>query len=149
MACNRGDVVLVPFPFTDLKSAKARPTVVINDQSYEAVSGNLILIMITSQAKKFLTDHVLVDWTAAGLKKPSVVRKKIAPISTALVLLTVGQITPMDLTHLETQLRMVLNLYDLSFALLDGVSTRLAYATPAGGATRRFCLHRNLKLKKR
>jgi len=110
MAYSRGDVVLVPFPFTDLKSAKARPAVVMNDQSYEAASGNLILIMITSQAQKFVTDYALADWAAAGLKKPSVVRIKIATISTALVLLKVGQITQNDLPHVEAQIRRVLNL---------------------------------------
>jgi len=49
MAYNRGDVVLVPFPFADLKSTKARPALVVTDSSYETSTGNLIVIMITSQ----------------------------------------------------------------------------------------------------
>jgi mRNA interferase MazF len=110
MAYNRGEVVLVPFPFVDLKSTKARPAMVINDPAYEASSGNLILVMITSQAKKFVSDYALVDWAVAGLKKPSVVRIKIATISTTLVLLKVGQIAPNDLPHIEAQIRGVLNL---------------------------------------
>ncbi len=110
MAYSRGDVVLVPFPFVDLKSTKARPALVVNDPSYEISSGNLILVMITSQAKKFITDYTLADWAAAGLRKPSVVRIKIATISTALVLLKVGQITQNDLPQVEAQIRRVLNL---------------------------------------
>jgi len=110
MAYNRGEVVPVPFPFVDLQSTKARPAIVVNDPSYEASSGNLILVMITSQAKKFATDYTLVDWAAAGLKKPSVVRIKIATISTTLVLFKVGQISPNDLPHVEAKIRGVLNL---------------------------------------
>jgi len=110
MAYNRGDIVLVPFPFADLKSTKARPALVVTDQSYEATTGNLILIMITSQPRKFATDYALAEWTLAGLKKPSIVRIKIATISTALVLLKLGRITLNDLYHVETQMRQVLNL---------------------------------------
>lgn len=110
MAYNRGDVVLVPFPFADLKSTKARPALVVNDPSYETSSGNLILVMITSQAQKYATDYALANWALAGLKKPSVVRIKIATISTALVLLKVGGITQNDLSQVEVQIRRALKL---------------------------------------
>jgi len=110
MAYNRGDVVLIPFPFADLKSTKARPALVVTDPSYEASTGNLILVMITSQPRKISTDYPLADWTLAGLKKPSVVRIKIATISTTLVLLKLGQITQNDLYHVEARIRQVLNL---------------------------------------
>jgi mRNA interferase MazF len=41
-----GDVVVVPFPFTDLASAKVRPAVVLSSLT----RGDVILCQITSQA---------------------------------------------------------------------------------------------------
>lgn len=34
MAFQRGDVVLIPFPFTDLTATKTRPAVVVSSPAY-------------------------------------------------------------------------------------------------------------------
>ena len=43
-----GDVVLVPFPFTDQSSSKRRPAVVISSTAYQNNHINAILMAISS-----------------------------------------------------------------------------------------------------
>ena len=46
-----GDVVLVPFPFTDQTTTKKRPAVVVSSQAYHRTRADLILMAITSQLR--------------------------------------------------------------------------------------------------
>ena len=46
---KRGDVVLVPFPFTDLSSIKQRPALVVSPDTWNASQSNVLLVAITSQ----------------------------------------------------------------------------------------------------
>ena len=49
MAFQRGDVVLVPFPFSDLSTTKVRPAVVVSGSLYHTTEPDLILAAITSR----------------------------------------------------------------------------------------------------
>jgi mRNA interferase MazF len=46
---QRGDIVFVPFPFTDLASAKPRPALVVSIDKVNEETGDVILVMITSK----------------------------------------------------------------------------------------------------
>ena len=48
-SCRRGEVVLVPFPFTDLSSAKQRPALVVSADDWNAAQPDVVLVAITSQ----------------------------------------------------------------------------------------------------
>jgi mRNA interferase MazF len=68
----KGDVVVVPFPFSDLSRAKRRPALVLASTR----GGDLILCQITSRA---VTDGYAValdesDFRSGSLRKPSNVR---------------------------------------------------------------------------
>lgn len=45
---NPGDLVLVPFPFTDLSSRKARPALVLSRAEYNEASREVIVAGVTS-----------------------------------------------------------------------------------------------------
>ncbi len=68
----KGDVVVVPFPFSDLSKAKRRPALVLVDLKSE----DLILVQITSQ--HIFDDYALVldnsDFTEGSLNKKSNIR---------------------------------------------------------------------------
>lgn len=68
----KGDVVILPFPFSDLTGARRRPAVVVA----ELLGDDVILCQITSQAR---TDSYAIplargDFASGGLNQPSVVR---------------------------------------------------------------------------
>lgn len=76
IAFNFGDIVLVPFPFTDRSTIKKRPAVVISSKEYNQHRPDVILLAVTSQmgSADFYGDMVLRQWQKAGLLKPSVVK---------------------------------------------------------------------------
>src|SRR3989338_952000 len=75
MGLKRGDVILVPFPFTDLSSTKVRPAVIVSADPQE---DDVIIAFISSVLPKTisLSDLVLLtndpDFGQTGLKKDSV-----------------------------------------------------------------------------
>lgn len=68
----RGDVVVVPFPFSDLSAAKRRPALVLAELSGDDV----ILCQITSQVKAdgYSVPITSADFTSGKLNQDSNVR---------------------------------------------------------------------------
>jgi len=92
MAYSFGDVVLVPFPFTDQTSVKKRPAVIVSSNGYNANRRDLIIMAITGHVR---TPHafgeaLVADWQAAGLIKPSVLKPVFTTIEQGLILRTMG-----------------------------------------------------------
>src|SRR5690606_27693866 len=71
-----GDVVLVPFPFTEQSASKKRPAVVVSGRDCCAARAVAVLMAITSQLRPSTAfgDLWLRDWEPAGLLKPSAVK---------------------------------------------------------------------------
>jgi mRNA interferase MazF len=82
MTYNFGDILLVPFPFTNQSSIKKRPTVVISSNNYNSQKPDLIIMAITSQLNSSLNfgEMIISDFLSAGLLKPSVVKPVITTI---------------------------------------------------------------------
>jgi mRNA interferase MazF len=101
-----GDVVLVPFPFTDQTASKQRPAVVISTAAYNAARPDIILMAVTSQlrASAAFGEVWLGDWQAAGLLKPSAVKPVIATLEASLVIRQLGALVPDDANALRSAL---------------------------------------------
>lgn len=105
-----GEVVLVPFPFTDQSSAKKRPAVIISSSGYNAGRRDLIIMAITSQVRQPLGfgEALVADWQAAGLIKPSVLKPVLTTIEQGLVVRTMGALSANDLRTLREAISQVI-----------------------------------------
>lgn len=93
--CSLGDIVLVPFPFSDLSQRKLRPAVVISGDAYRASRGDVVLVALTTQPQQ---EHALAlaDWRGAGLPKPTWVKPLVMSLSARMLLKTLGALMPSD-----------------------------------------------------
>lgn len=80
---QKGDIVLIHFPFTDLTGSKKRPALILLSGSLDVT----VSFMSTQLHWQEPTDLLLQPNTTNGLKKTSLVRiGKIASIDRALVI---------------------------------------------------------------
>lgn len=79
---RQGDVVRVPFPYTDRSTRQHRPALVVSHGEVGDSGALLWVIMITSaENRRWAGDFEIKDLAAAGLPAPSVIRPcKIATI---------------------------------------------------------------------
>ncbi len=92
---KRGDVVLVPFPFTDLSAVKQRPAVVLSPDAFNANNSDAVLAAITSHVPAKLSEYELAiaanELAACGLPKPSVVKaSKLVTLHQAIIRRKIG-----------------------------------------------------------
>ncbi len=101
-----GDVIVVPFPFTDQTATKKRPAVVVSSSAYQNERPDVILMAITSQVRPAPTigEIGVAQWQVAGLLKPSVIKPVLATIEARLILRHLGHLATAD----EGALRQVL-----------------------------------------
>ncbi len=103
-----GDVLLVPFPFTDQSGVKRRPAVVVSSASYNQKRPDLVLIGVTSQVRKASRlDLVIAEWRKAGLVTPSAVKPVLATLEKRIVLKKLGRLEKPDRVALEALLRRI------------------------------------------
>jgi mRNA interferase MazF len=92
----KGDVVVVPFPFSDLSQAKRRPALVV-----AVLEGDdLVLCQITSQAvrDKYAIALVDKDFAVGGLRQKSNIRpNRLFTADQRIVLYKAGQLATVKL----------------------------------------------------
>lgn len=98
MAYQFGDVVLVPFPFTDQSTTKQRPGVIVSSAAYHRATRDLILMAVTSQLRgsSAFGETLVQDWQAAKLLKPSAIKPVLTTLEQALVIKTLGKLSQRD-----------------------------------------------------
>ncbi len=108
MLPDRGEVLLVPFPFSDLTGQKARPVVVLSCAAYQRRMGELVVGMLTSVSRSTAFDCEIKEWRRAGLLLPTWGRAKLATVTPRLVLKRLGRLTPADLARVDRIVRRAL-----------------------------------------
>lgn len=110
-ACDRGDVVLVGFVFSDESGRKLRPAVVISSAAYHRARQDVVVAAVTSNVKRRLPgDHQVSDWRGAGLLFPSVVTGVLRTIKRSMIDRRLGALVKADLEALDRELRRALGL---------------------------------------
>ena len=111
MTYDRWDIVLLPFPFTNLKTTKKRPALVISPKEYNS-GPDLLVMFVTSnlKAKSKMDDYIISEWEEAGLPKPSMTRMKFATIDKTFAIKKIAELTKADQTGLKKKLEIFLNL---------------------------------------
>ncbi len=109
---RRGDVVLVPFPFSDQSTTKKRPAVVISSTLYNETSQDIVILAVTSKVEKSvgIGECLVSDWKDAGLLKPSAVKPAISTIEQTLVLKKLGDLSPRDSSSMDKAIKGFLDL---------------------------------------
>ena len=109
---HKGDVILVPFPFSDQTTTKKRPAVIISSDTYNNISQDIFIMAITSQIRNpiGIGEFLIGDWQSAGLLKSSAVKSAISTIEQRLVMKILGRFSPKDLSPLEKALKELLDL---------------------------------------
>jgi mRNA interferase MazF len=65
-----GDLVLVPFPFTDQTGIKKRPAIVVSSDAYQRQRPDVVLMAVTSQLLRpagVVGEVLITEWQKAGL----------------------------------------------------------------------------------
>lgn len=109
MSLKKGDIILVPFPFTDLSTTKLRPAVVL----WVDLSGiDITVCFISSQninnlgVEEFLIETTHPDFSKTGLKMTSKVRvSRIVTIERNLITRKLGELNISLLQTLDDRLK--------------------------------------------
>ncbi|MCK9400492.1 MAG: type II toxin-antitoxin system PemK/MazF family toxin [Bacteroidales bacterium] len=104
---KKGEIILLPFPFTGLSGAKTRPALVLMETEFD-----VIVSFITTQTNlKEPSDIILPTGKLTGLKKESLLRlNKIATIDKDIVLGKLGEVDKKTLDNVNLNL---IRLFDL------------------------------------
>ncbi len=110
---KRGDIVLVPFPFTDLSGKKVRPAIVLS-----LAERDILLAFISSVVPSeslSCTDYLLSenypDFHTTGLKKTSIFKmNKLLTLDRSMILRRLGKISEQIQKELDERLKIAVGI---------------------------------------
>ncbi len=102
---KKWDIILVPFPFTNLKTVKKRPALIVSPDEYNEKS-DIVIAFITSKmdSEYRLGDYKIQNWQKSNLPKPSMIRMKFATIDKSIIIKKFGKLFSHDSTNFKKQL---------------------------------------------
>ena len=91
---------------------KRRPAVVLSSAAYHEARPDVIVGLVTSQTSKSSspTNHLILDWRAAGLRVPSAFRAFIVTLPRTAVVHTMGTLTAADRGEIVKRLTLAIDL---------------------------------------
>ena len=104
-----GDVVLVPFPFTNQAANKKRPAIVVSSNAYHRERPDLILMAATSRirAQPSFGEMAITQWKQAGLLKHSVIKPIFTTVEKGLTTITPAAVRQIEVCSYLFQFQFV------------------------------------------
>jgi len=103
---SRGDIILVPFPFTNLSSRKVRPALVLNTAEEDLLMAFISsVITVPAAATDFVLSSSHPDFPKTGLRVSSTFKLfKLLCIDSSLALRKLGSLSPAILREIDPRL---------------------------------------------
>jgi len=102
----KGNIVLIPFPFTDLTGNKLRPALILTETSLDVT-----VSFITTQLQWQELTILLQPKTNNGIKKTSLIRlSKLATVDRKLIIGIIGSLDKVELAELNIKLKVIFQL---------------------------------------
>ena len=96
---KRGEIVLIPVPFSDLSSSKKRPVLVLSNDGYNAESQDMVVVAVTSNLVQPGISITTAEMADGQLPKSSVIRPdKIYSLSQNIAVKSIGRVVDTVLT---------------------------------------------------
>jgi len=112
MTHERGDVVLLQFPFTTFVRGKQRPAVIVSTDIYNQAGDDVMAAAITGNLKAARRpgDYLLSSWRDAGLIKESLVKSVLFTVEKSLIIRKLGKMKETDMEGVSQGLKEALGL---------------------------------------
>ena len=107
MNLKQKEIVLLPFPFTDLEGSKVRPAIIVSNDYLNKRSDDCIMVPLTAVIKDAPYSTIInqEDMGSGKLVKPSMVRiDKIFTVEQKLAIMKIGSINNMIFTKIKNEL---------------------------------------------
>jgi len=108
---RQGDILLIPFPYTDLSTTKQRPVLVISNNYYNGSKQDIIVAAITSNMtdKEYSIRIAAIDLDEGQLKVDSIIRAdKIYTFSNRIVIRKFGHLKPEVFLTVKEQIEKII-----------------------------------------
>lgn len=118
MSLKRGDIVLLPVPFTSGSGGKVRPALVVQSDPNNNRLADTIIALITStthrvsrEPTQLLIDLGTAEGRQSGLLSTSAVKcEHLATLERSLILRVIGRLPPLLMAQVDTCLKAALGL---------------------------------------
>ena len=107
MKAMQKEIVLLPFPFSDLGGTKVRPAIVVSSNNFNKKSNDCIMVPLTTIIKDEPYSFIISqqDLNSGKLLKPSRVRAdKIFTIENDLIVMKIGTISDKTFERLKSKI---------------------------------------------
>ena len=109
MNCSKGDVVLFPYPFSDLTTKKVRPAVVVSAMGKQYL--DVFIVPLTSKTTNLEEGEFIISrWKKAGLNVKTAVKRGCYLADTDIIRKKVGSFELCDIKRIESALKIWLDL---------------------------------------